>query len=123
VPASPAAVTRVLLDSLALSFRRTVRTIERVSGVDAEVIHLVGGGSLNALLARLCASACERPVLVGPAEATVVGNALVQAIADGAIPDLETGRRLVESSLALKWRQPEELIDWDELGRRLPPST
>ena len=119
VPASPAAVTRVLLDSLALSFRRTVRTIERVSGIDAEVIHLVGGGSLNALLARLCASACERPVLVGPAEATVVGNALVQAIADGTIPDLETGRRLVESSLALKWQQPQELVDWDELGRRL----
>ena len=57
VPVSPAAVTRVLLDSMALSFRRTLRTIERVSGVDAAVIHLVGGGSLNGLLARLCASA------------------------------------------------------------------
>ncbi len=118
-PASPEAVTRVLLDSLALSFRRTVRTIERVSGVDAEVIHLVGGGSLNGLLAQLCASACERPVLVGPAEATVVGNALVQAIADGTIPDLETGRRLVEASLGVTWLQPEQLVDWDELGRRV----
>ena len=58
-------------------------------------------------------------MLVGPAEATVVGNALVQAIADGTIPDLETGRRLVESSLALKWQRPQELVDWDDLGRRL----
>jgi rhamnulokinase len=121
VPASPAAFIRIILDSLALSFRRTVRTIERVSGVDAAVIHLVGGGSLNGLLARLCASACERPVLVGPAEATVVGNALVQAIADGAIPDLEAGRRLVETSLPVTWLEPQQLVDWDELGGRLGP--
>jgi rhamnulokinase len=119
VPASPAAVTRVLLDSMALSFRRTVRTIERVSGVDAAVIHLVGGGSLNGLLARLCASACDRPVLVGPAEATVVGNGLVQAIADGTIPDLEAGRRLAEASLPVTWLEPERLVDWDALASRL----
>ena len=50
-------------------------TIERVAGFDADVIHLVGGGSAIPLLRRLCASACERPVLAGPAEATVVGNA------------------------------------------------
>ena len=119
VPESPAAVTRVLLDSMALSFRRTVRTIEQVRGVDAAVIHLVGGGSLNGLLARLCASACDRPVLVGPAEATVVGNALVQAIADGTIPDLETGRRLAEVSLPVTWLEPEQLVDWNALAGRL----
>jgi rhamnulokinase len=119
VPSSPAAVTRVLLDSLALSFRRTVRTIERIGGVDAAVIHLVGGGSRNGLLARLCASACERPVLVGPAEATVVGNALVQAIADGTISSLEAGRKLVEVGLPGTWLEPEPLVDWDALANRL----
>ena len=59
-------------------------------------------------------------MLVGPAEATVVGNALVQAIADGTIPDLEAGRRLVESDAwALTWLEPEQLVDWDELEERL----
>src|SRR6478735_2517892 len=75
VPSTPAEVTRVIIDSLAMSFRRTVRTIETITRSRAEVIHLVGGGSSNALLARLAASACERQVLCGPVEATVVGNA------------------------------------------------
>ena len=119
VPDSPAEVARVIIDSLAMSFRRTVRTIESISGRPAEVIHLVGGGSSNGLLARLAASACERPVLCGPVEATVVGNALVQAIADGVLEDLATGRRLVESALSPVLVEPQTTIAWATLEDRL----
>ena len=42
VPASPAETTRVILDSLALAWRRTVATIERISGRAADRVHLVG---------------------------------------------------------------------------------
>ena len=119
VPHTPAEVTRVIIDSLALSFRRTVRTIEEVSGDTADVIHFIGGGSANALLARLAASACERPVLCGPVEATVVGNAVVQAIADGAIEDLEHGRRLVERALPPRVVLPEATYSWPSLEDRL----
>jgi rhamnulokinase len=122
VPATPAEITRVIIDSLALSFRRSVRTIEALTGRRAEVIHLVGGGSSNMLLARLAASACERPVLCGPVEATVVGNALVQAIADGALDDLEHGRRLVESALAPTVVESEATYDWASLEDRLAAS-
>jgi rhamnulokinase len=118
VPETPAEVTRVIIDSLALSFRTTVRLIEEISGRRAEVIHLVGGGSSNVLLAQLTASACERPVLCGPVEATVVGNALVQAIADGTLADLEQGRRLVESALAPNVIQPEPTLEWSALEER-----
>lgn len=119
VPETPAHVARVIIDSLALSFRRTVRTIERISRCPAEVIHFVGGGSSNALLARLAASACERPVLCGPVEATIVGNALVQAIADGVLEDLDHGRRLVESALPPIVVEPVPTLDWPALERRL----
>ncbi len=118
-PSSPAEVARAILDSIALSFRRTVRAIEDVSGIRAEVIHLGGGGSLNVLLARLTASACGRPVHAGPAEATVIGNALVQAIADGELTDIAEGRRLVERSLPSLIYQPEPLYDWPALQARL----
>jgi rhamnulokinase len=120
VPASPAETTRVILDSLALAWRRTVATIERVSGRAAERIHLVGGGSAIPLLRRLCASACERPVLAGPAEATVVGNAIVQATAAGSLADVAHGRRLVEQALAVEQVTPEPMLDWDALAGRLP---
>ena len=119
VPTTPAETTRVILDSLALAWRRTVRTIERIAGIDAAVIHLVGGGSANTLLGNLCASACERRVLVGPTEATVVGNALVQAMADGVLTDLVAGRELVERALPPRVIDPTALLDWDRLERRL----
>ena len=119
VPTTPAETTRVILDSLALAWRRTVRTIERVAGIDAAIIHLVGGGSANRLLGDLCASACERRVLVGPTEATVVGNALVQAMADGVVTDLVAGRELVERALPPRVIDPTALLDWDQLERRL----
>ena len=98
-------------------------TIERVAGFEAEVIHLVGGGSTIPLLRRLCASACDRPVLAGPAEATVVGNALVQAVAAGALPDLAHGRRLVERTLPIVKVMPEAMLDWDVLAGRMAPAT
>jgi rhamnulokinase len=120
VPASPVEMTRVILDSLALAWRRTVATIERVSGRAAERIHLVGGGSAIPLLRRLCASACERPVLAGPAEATVIGNAIVQATAAGVLADLAHGRQLIERALAVDPVTPERMLDWDALAARLP---
>ena len=120
VPASPAELTRTILDSLALTWRTTVATIERVAGFEAEVIHLVGGGSSIPLLRELCASACGRPVLAGPAEATVAGNAIVQAIAGGALTDLAEGRDLVERTLDLVEVPPRPTLDWPALAARLP---
>jgi rhamnulokinase len=118
-PESPVEVTRAILDSLALTWRTTVATIERVTGGAAEVIHLVGGGSSIPLLRELCASACGRPVIAGPTEATVAGNAIVQAIAAGTLTDLAEGRSLVERSLDLVEVTPRTTLDWDALAARL----
>jgi len=120
VPGSPAEVTRVILDSLALAWRRTITTIERVAGIEAEVIHLVGGGAENSLLVELCASACDRPVVVGPAEASVVGNALVQAVADGAVNNVADGRLMVARATRSVVVQPGPGPDWTALARRIP---
>ena len=120
VPSTPAAVTRVILDSLALAWRRTVATIEDIAGWRAEVVHLVGGGAANGLLGALCASALERPVLAGPVEATVVGNALVQAMAAGVVADLDAGRALVAAVLPPRRIDPRPTHDWEQLAARLP---
>ena len=78
-PQSQAETVRCILDSLALAYRRTVRRAAELSGRDAEVVHLVGGGARNTLLCQLTADACGLPVLAGPVEAAALGNALVQA--------------------------------------------
>ena len=89
------ALVRCILDSLAAAFAAAVADAARLSGRDVDVVHLVGGGSRNALLCQLTADACGRPVVAGPVEATAIGNVLVQARAHGLIEgDLETLRAL-----------------------------
>ncbi len=119
VPMSPEEITRTVLDSLALAWRSTVTTIERISGSAGGTIHLIGGGSAIPLLRRLCASACERPVVAGPVEATVVGNAIVQAVADGVLSDVAHGRSLVERALTIERVEPEPTLDWGALAERV----
>lgn len=94
-PGAPAAVTRCILDSLALAFRRTLREAAELAGRDIAVVHVVGGGARNGLLCQLTADACGLPVLAGPVEATALGNVLVQGRALGAIAgDLDDLRAL-----------------------------
>jgi rhamnulokinase len=119
VPDTPARLTRTIVDSLALRWRTAVAEIEAIAGIDAVVVHLVGGGSAIPLLRESCASACERPVLAGPVEATVVGNAIVQAVAAGALDDVAHGRRLVARSLPVTCVDPRPTLDWDALADRL----
>ncbi len=107
VPDSPAAVVRCVLDSLALAYRRAVLAVQELSGQHAEVIHVVGGGARNELLCQLTADACGLPVMAGPAEAAVLGNALVQARALGAAPgSLDGMRRLVRATQPLRTFRP-----------------
>ncbi len=66
VPQTPGEITRCVLDSLALAYRRHLRTAARLAGADLEVVHVVGGGSHNHLLCQLTADALGVPVLAGP---------------------------------------------------------
>jgi rhamnulokinase len=112
-------VVRCILDSLALAYRRVVRRAAELSGVDVQVLHVVGGGARNELLCRLTASACGVPVLAGPVEAAALGNVLVQARALGAdLPDLAAIRALVRATHHLARHEPEVLGDWDAAEAR-----
>ncbi len=86
IPVSREAVVRCVLDSLAAAYARTLDDAARLSGQRIDVIHVVGGGSLNTLLCQLTADRTGLPVLAGPVEATALGNVLVQARAAGLLP-------------------------------------
>jgi len=98
VPETPAEVAAVIYNSLAKCYADTLREIEEMTGVHYPCIHVIGGGSNADYLNRITAKVCQRAVYAGPSEATAIGNLLVQMIADGAVPDLETGRGLVFDS-------------------------
>lgn len=98
-PQSRAEVVRSILESLAAAFAEAVTDASLLSGKSVSVIHLVGGGSQNALLCQLTANQSGLPVLAGPVEATAIGNVLVQARTLGfAAGSLESLRAIVAAS-------------------------
>ena len=117
-PADPAAMTRCILESLALKHAETIATLALVSGAEPREIHVVGGGAKNELLCRWTACAAGLPVLAGPAEATVLGNILVQAIAAGEIASLAQAREVARASVEPAVHEPEETPVWDEARER-----
>jgi rhamnulokinase len=114
----PVLLTRVILDSLALRYASVVEDIERVTGAPVAGIHVVGGGSLNDCLSQATADATGRPVDAGPAEATAIGNILVQAVAAGTLASLARGRDLVRRTLRPRRFEPDDTRDWDAAKQR-----
>ncbi|MGW0611632.1 rhamnulokinase [Streptomyces sp. NPDC002788] len=106
VPESPAEVTRCILDSLALAHRKAVQDAQRLAGQAVDVVHVVGGGTRNALLCQLTADACGLPVVAGPTEAAALGNVLVQARAHGLVGDLAGMRGLLVRTQGLTRYEP-----------------
>jgi len=117
-PASDGAMIRCALESLALKYRDVLEQIESLTGETSEVIHVVGGGSQNGLLNQFTADACGRPVIAGPVEATVLGNVLVQARADGALDSLGDIREVVANSTQPDTFTPNNPSAWDKARER-----
>ncbi|MGO8693779.1 MAG: rhamnulokinase [Rectinemataceae bacterium] len=113
VPRSKGAIARCVLESLAMTYRKTLDDLERVYGHYLSIIHIVGGGSKNKTICRMAANAMHREVVAGPAEATSIGNILQQAIAIGKVADLEEARWLVSRSFKLDRYEPVDCEDWD----------
>jgi rhamnulokinase len=125
VPRTPVAITRCIVDSLALAYRRHLREATELAGKRVDVVHLVGGGSHNQLLCQLTADACGLPVLAGPAEAAALGNVLVQARTLGVdLPGLPAMRALVRRTHQPGRFQPRAGAgDWDAAESRLAASS
>ena len=103
-PRTPAELVRCILESLAETYRDELQAACRLARVDLpERLHVVGGGSRNALLNQLTADALGVEVVAGPMEATALGNVAIQSRALGAVPH-EPGaiRALVRESVELE---------------------
>ncbi|MEZ6055192.1 MAG: FGGY-family carbohydrate kinase [Planctomycetaceae bacterium] len=114
VPETDGQCIRCALESLALKYRQVLEGIESLTGEKIEVIHVVGGGSRNDLLNQFTASACGRPVIAGPTEATALGNVLVQARTAGDIGTLAEIREVVRASSDLRRFEPCDTDAWNE---------
>jgi rhamnulokinase len=90
-PAAAPAVASLIFHSLAARYASIFARIEELTGKSLARIHMVGGGSRNALLRRLTAAATGRPVFAGSPESSTLGNFAVQLATLDAVPGVSTG--------------------------------
>jgi rhamnulokinase len=118
VPETAGAFARAVFESLALKYRSVLGSLEKLTLRAFSTIRIVGGGSLNALLCQMVADACNRRVVAGPAEATSLGNVMVQALATGYLASFDEGRGQIRESIHCVEYQPNPSDAWDEAYAR-----
>jgi rhamnulokinase len=82
VPERKGQFIRCALESLARKYKEVLDSLSDMLPQPLERLHIVGGGSKNELLNRLTEEATGFKVFTGPAEATGMGNIIVQRKAD-----------------------------------------
>jgi rhamnulokinase len=117
-PMGAGGVVRCILESLALKYRTVLEEAERLTTRQVQVIHVVGGGAQNRFLNQLVADVTGRRVLAGPVEATVMGNIVVQAFADGRVQSIEEMRAAVEHSATISEYVPQPHTAWSRAASR-----
>ncbi|PKH39627.1 rhamnulokinase [Nocardioides alpinus] len=106
-PADAPSLVRSIVESLAAAYAAALATAADLSGRTIRQVHVVGGGSQNALLCQALADRTGLPVVAGPVEATALGNVLVQGRAAGAVRGtLEDLRALVVRTQDLRRHEP-----------------
>jgi rhamnulokinase len=128
VPETPAEICRCIFDSLALRYRQVFGWLQEfmrpdtdASGVVAakpsstiNVLHVIGGGSLNKYLNQFTADACGVEVLAGPQECTAIGNIMLQAKATGIVADVWEMRRIIANSVdTVAYHPTGDKAAWD----------
>jgi len=132
VPETPAQICRCIFDSLALRYRQVFGWLKEFkasmgkpsstgvpssagepssigvpSSAGIQVLHIIGGGSLNKYLNQLTADATGVEVLAGPQECTAIGNMMLQAKAAGAVSDVWQMRRIIADSVEMMPYHPQ----------------
>ena len=118
VPDSVGEIARSAFESLSLKYRSVIEQLELLIQKKIATIRIVGGGSLNTFLCQMTANACNRLVISGPAEASALGNVMMQAVATGYLPHLSAARVALADSVQCCSFEPHTSDAWDEAYMR-----
>ena len=101
-PATDAEYIRCIFESLVRRYVQVIGMLSEMVSFPIEKLHIIGGGSQNALINQMTANALGIPVIAGPAEATAIGNCLMQAKAAGLVKDRWEIRRIIAKAFNVK---------------------
>lgn len=113
VPHGYAACCRCIFESLALRYRQVFGWLKEFADFNIDVLHIIGGGSLNEYLDQFTANSCGVTVLAGPQEGTAIGNVMLQAKAAGDVADVWEMRRVIAASVVPKRFEPRDTETWN----------
>ena len=114
VPEGWAEMCRCIFDSLALRYREVFTWLKEFAGFDIDVLHIIGGGSLNNHLNQMTANSLGVNVFAGPQEGTAIGNIMLQAKAAGEVVDIWEMRDIIANSIEIRHFEPQDKEIWDE---------
>ena len=115
VPETPAEICRCIFDSLALRYRQVFLWLKEFATFELNVLHIIGGGSLNKFLNQFTADALGVEVLAGPQECTAIGNIMLQAKASGEVADIWAMRAIIANSVEMVPYHPTgDKAAWDQ---------
>ena len=120
VPETPAEICRCIFDSLALRYKQVFQWLKEFylstgkPSSTIQVLHIIGGGSLNKYLNQFTADALGVEVLAGPQECTAIGNIMLQAKAANLVSDIWQMRAIIANSIELVKYEPQDQDIWDK---------
>jgi len=118
IPENRGTYLRVVYESLALKYRTVSEEIDRITGKKHKMVQIVGGGCRNETLNQFTANALDSNVCAGPADATAIGNIMVQALGMGIIERLEDAVPFIRDGFSLRTYTPEKTSLWKKAYER-----
>ena len=113
VPEKDSEFIRCIYESLVMRYRDVLTLLQELAPFPIKCLHVIGGGSLNNMMSQLTANSIHLPVITGPAEATAIGNCMVQARAAGLVADRWEMRHLIRTFLTPDTYLPKDAEVWD----------
>lgn len=116
-PENEAETVRCIFDSLAMKYNYVLGRLKKFAPFPIEKLHIIGGGAKNPLLNQFTANTTGIPVISGPAEATAIGNLLLQAKALGLVENRHDMRRIIRNGIRMETFMPVETDKWQKAYR------
>ena len=96
-----------------MRYKQVFQWLQEFSSTPLNILHIIGGGSLNQYLNQFTANATGVTVLAGPQEGTAIGNIMLQAKSAGIVKDIWEMRKIIANSLQLVKYEPQDQAVWD----------
>ena len=123
VPKEKSEIIRCIYESLALRYAEVWKKLIQITGQSPTELHIVGGGCQDSLLNQFTANAIGTNVIVGPVEATGMGNILCQLISDKKINGISEARQISLNSHTVKVFKAKEKQKWAMAKRKFTKVT